>query len=62
MYGRAAYQFVGQLDSDYPFYSEPSVVQAWMQSDGNAWEGRRHFTEGPNFGGGDCLSLFEGRA
>lgn len=46
------YEFAGQLDCFYSFYSEPNLLQPWMSPDETAWEGRRYVAEGPNFGGG----------
>ncbi len=46
------YEFAGQLDSFYSFYSEPHRVEPWMSADEKAWEGRKYVAEGPNFGGG----------
>lgn len=45
--------FVAQLDSTYSFFQAPQIVgDVTLVEDANQWEGRTHYCEGPNFGGG----------
>ncbi len=46
------FDFVGQLDSTYSFYSPPNEPSDWIQADSGRFEGRTHVAPGPNFGGG----------
>lgn len=54
----APWRFVGQLDSTYSFLSPPADPPGWVRPDPEIWEGRTHFAEGPNFGGGGIAYLF----
>jgi len=46
------WRFVGQLDGTYSFLSPPVPCPSWVSPDREHWEGRTHFANGPNFGGG----------
>lgn len=46
------WRFIGQLDSGYSFLHPPQEARSWISPDPGAWEGRTHYGEGPNFGGG----------
>jgi len=52
------WQFLGQLDSTHSFVSPPKKSASWVQGDGELWEGRTHYGEGPNYGGGGIAYLF----
>lgn len=54
----APWQFVGQLDSTYSFLRAPEATLNGVYADTDAWEGRTHYCEGPNFGDGGIGYLF----
>ena len=52
------WRFVGQLDSTYSFLRPPRAAVKGIYADREAWEGRTHYCEGPNFGDGGIAYLF----
>jgi len=52
------WRFIGQLDSTYSFFREPTVNVPGVTEDKEAWNGRSHYCEGPNFGDGGIAYLF----
>lgn len=46
------WRYIGQLDSGYSFLTPPRETRSWISADPEGWEGRTHYGEGPNFGGG----------
>lgn len=51
-YPKPNWVFIGQLDCAYSFLKPPSVSKKWIQTDLENFEGRTHYTNGPNFGMG----------
>ncbi|WMS86595.1 hypothetical protein [Pleionea litopenaei] len=52
------WEFIGQLDSTHSFIHPPRKNIAWVVEDGECWEGRTHYGEGPNYGDGGIAYLF----
>lgn len=52
------WEFLGQLDSTHSFLKPPRNAVAWVTEDVEGWEGRTHYGEGPNYGGGGIAYLF----
>jgi hypothetical protein len=52
------WQFIGQLDSTYSFLDAPTVRAPGVIEDMERWEGRSHYSQGPNFGDGGIAYLF----
>ncbi len=52
------WQFLAQLDSTHSFIKAPINLAPWIQADGEGWEDRTHYAEGPNFGGGGIAYIF----
>ena len=46
----SGWNFIGQLDSTYSFFTPPSTQSLDITADPELWEGRSHCCEGPNFG------------
>ncbi|HEY1083430.1 MAG TPA: hypothetical protein VGE29_14270 [Prosthecobacter sp.] len=46
------WRFVGQLADFYSFLTPPSTTHEGISEDPDKWEGRTHYCDGPNFGGG----------
>lgn len=46
------WRFVGQLDGTYSFLTAPAAAVPGIEVDSTRWEGRSHYCDGPNFGGG----------
>ncbi len=55
------WRFLGQLDSTYSFLRPPTTAVPWIQPDPEAYEGRTHWAQGPNFGDGGIAYLFTRR-
>lgn len=53
-----AWIFIGQLDSTYSFVHPPLSSAPGVVADPEKWEGRSHYSEGPNFGDGGIAYLF----
>ncbi|AMG31503.1 hypothetical protein AL542_14930 [Grimontia hollisae] len=52
------WEFIGQLDSTHSFIYPPRHNVGWVSEDGERWEGRTHYGEGPNYGDGGIAYLF----
>ncbi|MEL0623595.1 hypothetical protein V6238_10890 [Marinomonas arenicola] len=52
------WEFIGQLDSTHSFINPPRNNVGWVSEDEERWEGRTHYGEGPNYGGGGIAYLF----
>lgn len=55
---RGGWEFLGQLDSTHSFIKPPLTTVSWVETDEESWEGRTHYGEGPNYGGGGIAYLF----
>jgi hypothetical protein len=49
---RDGWSFVAQLDGTYSFLTPPLHPPEWVKPDPEKGEGRTHWADGPNFGGG----------